>query len=81
MQKGANVKKLLATVCLIAVLLTPLAVYAQEETAAETPAAEQTSAPPGLGTLMLLVGIGALAIVGGRIWLRDNYKPDTEAKS
>jgi hypothetical protein len=79
MHKWLNMKKLLAAVLLIALLLAPIAVYAQEEAPAETPATEQTSAPRGLGTLVLLIGLGALAVVGGRIWLRD--RPDTETGS
>jgi hypothetical protein len=73
MQKRALIN-LFTLLVLITLLVTP--VYAQDETSAgDTPATAQ-AAPPGLGTLVLLVGIGALAIVGGRMWLRDHYKGD-----
>jgi hypothetical protein len=74
MHKRPDVKKMLVVILLAAMLLAPMATYAQEDAATETPAAEQTSAPSGLGTLMLLVGVGALAIVGGAMLARDNIK-------
>jgi hypothetical protein len=76
MQIRLAIKKLLVLLLLSALLLAPLAAYAQEEVG-EAPAAEEAAPPPGLGTLVLLIGLGAVALVGGRIWLRDNYTGDS----
>jgi hypothetical protein len=77
MQNWLAIKKLLIALALMGLLLAPLAVYAQEETPTEeTATAEEAAPPPGLGTLVLLIGLGAVAAVGGRLWLRDNYQSD-----
>lgn len=69
MQKGAYMKKLLATVCLIAMLLAPVAVYAQE--AAPVEEEPQTVYLSGL---ILLIGVVAILAVGSGRWLRDKFK-------
>jgi hypothetical protein len=67
---------LLVVLCL---LLTALPIYAQEATPEATPGGEtvktEETAPvaQGLSTLMLLVGLGAVALVTGVPVLRDNF--------
>jgi hypothetical protein len=82
MQKGLNVKKLLVLVIVIAVLIAPVVAYAQDAAPTdEAPVSQTAATPEGLGTFVLLVGLAALAIVGGRIWFRDRYSSETETKS
>ncbi len=57
-------------------LLTAAPLAAQE---AEASAAAEAT-PPGISTLVLLMGLGAVVVVGG-IWLaRDNFKPGDEGE-
>ena len=82
MQNWLAIKKLLIALALVGLLLAPTVIDAQEETPAEeTPAAEEAAPPPGLGTLVLLIGLGAVAAVGGRLWLRDHYQGEESSTS
>lgn len=82
-----SMKKRLLIVCFALVLMMsalPLSVFAQEateapssETATTTEAAAEAEstdaeAPQGVSTLVLLMGIGALLLVGGAVITRSN---------
>lgn len=82
MRKSLDVRKLLVLALLFVALFTPVTTYAQEEAAAGEPAvAEEAAPPPGLGTLMLLIGVGAVALVGGAMMARDSFKGDSDMQS
>lgn len=69
-----QLKKALILVLLCAMLLTVAsATFAQEAPNAETPTSS-TEAPAGLGTLVLLMGLGAVVLVGGVMVARENFK-------
>jgi hypothetical protein len=79
MRKRLVIQKLIVFVVLIAMLLAPMLALAQEDTA---PTTEEAATVPetsttGLTILILLVGLGALALVAGRFWLRDVYEGET----
>jgi hypothetical protein len=70
---------LLTFIILCGVIITPLAAYAQEEgTTAETPAAEQAAS--GLPVLVLLLGVGAVVVVGGYMVLQTRAKEASDSK-
>lgn len=64
-----------AVVFALCLLLTALPAFAQEATPEAAPAtAETTEAPPaGLSTLILLLGAGAVLLVGGVMVARDRF--------
>ena len=74
-----TLKRLLMLVMLGTVLLAlPVVTLAQEEpVAAET---TTPSEPPGLSTLVFLLGVGAIVVVAGKSLGRDNFKQDHENK-
>ncbi len=80
MQTRLAFRMLLVLVVLTVILLTPLAAYAQEEGTQAVEETAQEAPTAGLTILILLVGLGAVALVAGRVWLRDNY-PDDSATS
>ncbi len=85
---GVSLRLVGVTLLLMLVLLVP--VYAQESTAVPTAVppetypvagvAENTGAeiPNGATTLVLLAGLGAVALVGFGTLLRQSYKPPQE---
>jgi hypothetical protein len=79
MRKRVILSKLMILVVLIATLLNPILAAAQEEVAQAPAEAETAQAAPtaGLTILILLVGLGAVALVGARMWLRDSYEGDS----
>jgi hypothetical protein len=64
-----------AVVFALCLLLNALPAFAQEATPEAAPAAaETTEAPPaGLSTLILLLGAGAVLLVGGVMVARDRF--------
>jgi hypothetical protein len=47
----------------------------------EAPAAEANPVAPGIAPLVFLLGAGAIIVVGGASFLRDNYKSDKDEGS
>ncbi len=59
-------------------LLVAAPLAAQEtETAADAPA---ETAPTGISTLVLLMGLGAVMVVGGAWLARDNFRPSDDGE-
>ena len=73
-------KRLTMAVLLSGLLLLETATMMAQEA---TPAAEATAAsqPQGIGTLVFLLGIGAIIIVGGAIMARESFKSDGSERS
>lgn len=69
----AKFKTLLIIVLLLALPLTA-ALAATEETAQEAP-----QSPFGLTAFVLLLGIGAVVVVGGAMLARDNFRDDGDS--
>ena len=66
-------------VIMLAVLmisLTALPVLAQDAAAGATPA--DASGPTGITTLVILAGLGAMLVVGGLIYMKENSKSGKE---
>ena len=61
-------KRLILTLLLCSVLLAPA--VAEDDTHTEALA---EAAAPGLGTLVLVVGMVTVIVVGGGLWARDNF--------
>lgn len=78
MQKRLQTLVLALVLCGL-LLVLPVALAADDEPVETTAvAAEADTAPvaPGTGTLIFLVGLGAVTLVGGAMWARDNFTPD-----
>jgi hypothetical protein len=71
MQKFWNWKTLFLLLVIGGVLLAVTPALAQTEAAAESSTTNE--APSGLGTLMLVLGTGAVIIVGGAMWARERF--------
>ena len=94
MRSQLRINRLLPLLMLIA-LLTASVIQAQDATVEATPAATIEAAgsvepvagvdssggisTTGLALGVLLLGLGAVAMVGGLNWLRDNYKRPEES--
>lgn len=66
--------KKLAVVFAVCLLLVALPVFAQEAAPEAAPAAEAAeTAPAGVSTLVLLMGAGAVLLVGGVMVARDRF--------
>ena len=93
MRSHLRLYRLLPLLMLIA-LLTAAVVQAQDTTVQATPEAATTAvvsepvagvdnsggiSTTGLALGVLLLGLGAVAMVGGLNWLRDNYKRPEES--
>lgn len=58
--------------------LLAAAPLAAQET--ETAAAPAETAPTGISTLVLLMGLGAVTVVGGAWLARDNFRPSDDGE-
>lgn len=70
-----QLKRLLFVLMLGTLLLSIPATFAQEEAAAET-----SPAVPGITAGVMLLGLGAIILVGGAIIIRDSFNPEEEAE-
>lgn len=88
-----NLRLLIIAMLFVLLAAAPLMTWAQEgeaEQTTEETAAEQTTAEDaesgnqfaadGMGTLMLLVGVGAIFLVGGTMIARDNFRGSRPAR-
>jgi hypothetical protein len=71
MLRHSGWKRLILLLAVVAILLAVLPASAQDDAAAQSDAASE--GPSGLGTLMLLLGVGAVVIVGGWFWYRERH--------
>jgi hypothetical protein len=77
-----HLKHLIITVALCALLLMSTAAFAQEATEAVTePTAVSEDLPLGVGTGILVIGLVALIIVGGIIYIRERGADTSLPKS
>lgn len=70
-------RKLIIALALWSLLIAVPLAMAEEAAGAESQAAQAATAPPGAATLMLLLGAGAILIVGLTIMARDNFRGDS----
>ena len=73
---------LLALVLCGLLLALPVTLAQDEEPIEPAPVeTEEEASPvaPGTATLFFLVGMGAVMLVGGAMWARDNFQPDENA--
>ena len=68
-------RKLTAVLCL-GLLVLGVPVLAQDAAAGATPA--DASGPTGITTLVILAGLGAMLVVGGLIYMKENSKSGKE---
>jgi hypothetical protein len=79
MGKQMKLKRAAAALALCLMLLTASLAFAQETAPASGESAASDSAP-GITTLVVLLGVGAIIVVGGAMLARDNFREESDSQ-